>query len=171
MRTVIVGKRPPELEDLIERRHALGQDAFDEVWRGEYHVAPGPSAQHARVTYELTALLGPLSKRAGLVGTGPFNLGEPSDYRVPDGGFHRERPTGVYLAGAAVVLEVVSPDDETYDKFEFYAQHDVAEIIVAEPVLRVVRIWQLTGDGYAESARSEVLDVDAAALSRDIDWS
>ncbi len=41
MRTVIVGKRPPELEDLIERRHALGQDPFDEVWRGEYHGHQG----------------------------------------------------------------------------------------------------------------------------------
>lgn len=170
MRTVIVGKRPPELEELIERRHALGQDIFDEIWHGEYHAAPGPSVEHARVIYELTALLGPLSKQAGLVGTGPFNLGEPNDYRVPDGGFHRRRPTGTYLSGAAVILEVVSPDDETYNKFDFYGRHGVEELIVAEPATHVVRIWQLTGNGYTESGRSEVLGVSAAALSQDIDW-
>ena len=29
-----------ELEELIARRRALGQDGMDEVWEGEYHVAP-----------------------------------------------------------------------------------------------------------------------------------
>jgi hypothetical protein len=30
---------------------------------------------------------------------------------------------GVYLPTAAVVIEVVSPDDQTYLKIDFYASH------------------------------------------------
>ncbi len=40
MRTVVLGPRPPELQALVERRRALGQDLHDEVWHGDYHVAP-----------------------------------------------------------------------------------------------------------------------------------
>jgi len=46
MRTVVVGERPRELAEWIERRRSLGQDLFDEVWDEEYHVVPGPSAEH-----------------------------------------------------------------------------------------------------------------------------
>lgn len=74
------------------------------------------------------------------MGTGPFNLGRPDDFRVPGGGYHRGRPTGTFLATAAVVVEVVSPGDETFDKFDFYAGRDVEEIVLADPQRRVVRI-------------------------------
>jgi hypothetical protein len=49
MRTVVLGERPRVLDEFIARRRALGQDVFDEVWDGEYHVVPGPSAEHGRV--------------------------------------------------------------------------------------------------------------------------
>jgi hypothetical protein len=47
VRTVVLGPRPPELEAVLERRRALGQDLYDEVWAGEYHMAPAPSHRHA----------------------------------------------------------------------------------------------------------------------------
>ncbi len=50
----------------------------------------------------------------GLVPTGPFNLGAPDDYRVPDQGYHRTFPDDVLVTTVTVVVEVVSPDDETY---------------------------------------------------------
>ncbi|MDQ3680552.1 MAG: Uma2 family endonuclease [Actinomycetota bacterium] len=37
--------------------------------------------------------------------------------------------------------EIISPDDETYEKFGFYADHGVEEIIVADPAARSVTIW------------------------------
>lgn len=40
MRIVVV-EPPPDSEAWLRRR-ALGQDGFDEVWKGEYHVAPWP---------------------------------------------------------------------------------------------------------------------------------
>jgi Uma2 family endonuclease len=170
MRTVVLGQRPRVLDELLTRRHELGQDIFDEVWDGEYHMAPGPSAEHGRVDDELSALLRPLGRATGLVRTGPFNLGRPDDYRVPDGGLHRGRPRGVYLATAAVVVEVVSPDDETYAKIDFYSARGVEELVVADPQLRMVRIWQLIDGKLTETERSGLLGVGAAELTRDIDW-
>ena len=170
MRTVVLGERPEALEEFIARRQALGQDVFDEIWDGEYHVVPGPSAEHGRVEDELSALLRPMARAAGLVRTGPFNLGTRDDYRVPDAGFHRGSPTGVYLPTAAVVVEVVSPNDETYLKIDFYASHGVEEFVVADPQLRSVRSWQLVDGALVETGRSDLLGADATELTRDIAW-
>lgn len=177
MKTVIVGPRPPEVETLIERRHALGQDRFDEVWKGEYHMAPAPSKAHAYVDGELAALLHPLAKRVGLFSSGPFNLGTPDDYRVPDRGLHRERTAGTWASTAAMVVEILSEGDETFDKFEFYRAHQVEEILVADPANRTVRIWQhvRTEDGaftgtFMEANRSGLLGASAAHLADSVDW-
>jgi len=108
---------------------------------------------------------------AGLVGTGPFNLGEPADHRVPDRGYHRGRPTGTWLATAAIVVEIVSPDDETYDKFGFYARHGVDELLVADPADHAVGIWRLTAvDDYERALASPLLEVSAADLMAAIEW-
>jgi hypothetical protein len=57
MRTVVLGERPVEVEHLIKRRRELGQDLFDEVWEGDYHLVPGPSPTHGVIDAALTVLL------------------------------------------------------------------------------------------------------------------
>jgi len=47
MRTVLVGRPPQDFEEVLQRRRALGQDLFDEVWEGEYHVAPARAVRPA----------------------------------------------------------------------------------------------------------------------------
>ena len=170
VRTVWLGDRPPELEALLARRHALGQDRFDEVWEGEYHMAPMARPAHGYVAAQLVRVLAPFAERAGLVGTEAFNLGEAGDYRVPDGGYHRRLPEELYVPTAAIVVEVVSPDDETWAKFPFYAAHRVEELCTAEPERAVLRWWLLRHDGYAESERSPLLAVSVAEVSSRIDW-
>ncbi|MDQ6616287.1 MAG: Uma2 family endonuclease [Actinomycetota bacterium] len=96
-------------------------------------MAPAAHPAHGSVDHALAVLLDPYSTAAGLVATGPFILGGPDDYRVADHGYHRRLPEDVWVPSAAVVVEIVSPDDETYDKFGFYAAHDVDELIVADP--------------------------------------
>jgi hypothetical protein len=46
MRTVVLGQRPPELDEVIRRRQTLGQDLYDEMWEGSYVMAPAPSPAH-----------------------------------------------------------------------------------------------------------------------------
>lgn len=77
MRTVLLGPMPAEMEALVERRRTLGLDGHDEVWEGEYHMAPAPHPWHGYLDDELAAVLRPSARAAGLVGTGPFNMGRP----------------------------------------------------------------------------------------------
>ncbi len=156
--------------ELIARRRAVGIDLFDEVWDGVYHVAPGPTMAHARVGSELAFLLEPRARERGLVSSSPFNVGEPHDYRVPDGGFHRGEPTGPWTRTAAVVVEVLSPGDETYKKFGFYAAHEVDELIVADPVERRVAVWRHAGDTYEPADRSELLGITTEEMESGIRW-
>lgn len=162
---------------MIERRRSLGQDRFDEVWDGEYHMSAGPTGPHAMVDSELAALLHPLAKAAGLYATTAFNLGNgPTNYRVPDGGYHRERPVEAWIPTAAIVLEILSPEDETSAKFDFYAAHGVQEVIVADPAQRTIKCFRrVAAPGpaptpFIESENSELLGVDAAHLAAEIDW-
>ena len=170
MKTVVLGPPPAELEELIRRRQKLGIDTFDEVWEGSYHVAPAAHPVHGYLDNELAVLLAPVARSAGLVGTGPFNLGNPDDYRVPDRGYHRGLPTTTWVPTAAVVVEVVSPDDETYEKFGFYAAHDVDELIVADPAGRTVTCWARHGLAYRELPESALLGVTAHWLRDNVVW-
>ena len=168
MRTVVLGDRPLELEQLIERRRTLGLDRYDEVREGDYHVAPHSHAHHGQIDRQLARILHPYALRAGLVDGGSFNLGTPQDYRVPDGGFYPPQPVGVYVSSATVVVEILSPNDETFAKFDFYARHGVQEVIVVDPDRSEFHCYALpSGDRLP---RSEVLDVDMSELTDAIDW-
>lgn len=170
MKTVVLGSRPPELEALIEKRRRLGQDSFDEIWEGDYHMVPAPHGRHGRLDAQLLRALGPLGDAAGLVATTIFNLGEPDDFRIPDHGFHREPPDEMYLATAAVIVEIRSPDDETYEKFDFYARHGVDEIVVLEPDEEKLHWYELVDARYRETDRSAILAVDVSDIEDQLDW-
>ena len=46
---------PAELQHLIEHRRAIGADTYDEVWDGEYHVAPEAHFFHGYLDGEVAA--------------------------------------------------------------------------------------------------------------------
>ena len=170
MRTVVLGERPAELAALIDKRRRLGLDGHDEVWDGVYVMAPHAHSDHGIVEEALRLALGPRAKAAGLIPGASFNLGEPYDFRVPDGGYHRERPGSLYVPTAALLLEVLSPDDETFAKFDFYASRGVEELIVADPDTRTVRCWHLVDGEYVEQPTSRLLDVDMGTVVAEVDW-
>lgn len=170
MRTIVLGPRPAELDALIARRQALGQDTHDEVWEGEYHMAPAAHPWHAYLQGRLMLILDPYAQRAGLVPIVEFNLGEPNNFRVPDGGLHRGLPGTVFVDTAAMVIEVLSPDDETWQKFDHYAAHAVDEIMVVDLAGQTVQLFTLAGDTYDEVERSALLDVAASTLAAEITW-
>lgn len=169
VRTVVLGERPPELTAWLERRRALGLDGHDEVWEGVDHVAPHASTAHGIVASELVTCLAPFARARDLVSSAAFNLGEPDDFRVPDAGYFREMPSGVYATTAAVVVEVLSPDDETFAKLDFYRAHGVAEVIVADPATRTVRCLSLA-EGAQDTEVSRELGVAMRDLAASIDW-
>lgn len=171
MRTVVLGPPPAELEALIALRRSRGADLYDEIWAGEYHMAPAPHPTHGYLDDQFAHVLRGPARAVGLVGTGPFNLGTSDDYRVPDRGLHRGLPTTAFVATAALVVEIVSPNDETWDKLGFYARHDVDEIAVADPATRRLTWLRRSDDGgYAETISSPLLAIDVAVVADQIDW-
>jgi Uma2 family endonuclease len=170
MRTVLVGDRPPEVDALLERRRALGQDLFDEVWEGEYHMVPGPHGQHGRVDFELSGILRPLAAKAGLRGSGPCNIGRPDDFRVPDQAYFAEPTPRMYYPSADVVVEIVSPGDESRLKSDFYFRVGVEELLIVDPAERTVEWFRRGEDGFRAAGASRLFGISAARVAELIDW-
>lgn len=170
MRTVVLGPLPRVLADEIERRRVTGADLYDEVWDGEHHMAPAPNSAHGRIDSQLAVILWPLAQRAGLVMSSPFNLGQADDYRVPDRGLLRNSVATTWVPTAALVIEVVSPDDESWKKLEFYAAHDVDEVVIVDTVERTVTWMRRAHGTYEPTERSSVLDLAVADVADQIAW-
>lgn len=172
VRTLILDPSSAGLDELVERRRRSGLDRLDEMWDGVLHMVPAPSGEHADITYQLAVQLGAPASAAGLFpALGGFNLGDSDEnYRVPDGGLHRERLRGVWHPTAALVIEVVSPGDETREKLPFYAEHQVDELLIVDPTTQAVD-WLALDDGeYRPVQRSRLIDLGPEELARGIDW-
>lgn len=167
---MILGPRPPAIEALIESRRATGADLYDEVWEGAYHMAPMTRGAHGLLDSEVAVILQSLSRPLGLFASGPFNLGEADDYRIPDRGIHRRRSNAAWFATAALVVEILSADDETFEKLPFYAAHGVDEVMIVNPVARSVTWLRLTAGAYSAVDRSPLLEVNVADVAARIDW-
>jgi Uma2 family endonuclease len=116
-------------------------------------------------------LLDPLARAAGLVPTGQFNVGASEEnYRVPDLGLHREFTDRVWYPTAALVVEIVSPGDESYKKFDFYAAHAVDEVMIVDPQERRVEWLGLAGETYEPVELSGLIALGPAELGQRIDW-
>jgi Putative restriction endonuclease len=137
VRTIVLEPKPAVFEALLERRRALGQDLYDEVWEGDYHMAPAPHSSHGYVGGQLAVLL---------------------------------HPSTTYVPTAALVVEVVSPGDETWQKLGFYAAHSVDELLIADPAKRAVTWLVLHGGRYVEAEYNPLLRVDVAKLTEQINW-
>lgn len=176
MSTLVLDPPPIELQALLERRKRLDQDRHDEIWEGVLHMAPAPLRRHARLQAQMSALLEPPARAAGLEVVAEFNLGDCEDFRVPDGGLLAPGPDEVYLPTAALVVEIVSPGDETWAKLPFYAAHGVEELLIVDPATRAVRWLALSRDQsedakpYGAVERSGLIDLGAEELARLIDW-
>jgi Uma2 family endonuclease len=172
MATFVRDPEPVELLQLRERRERLDLDRYDEVWVGVLHMNPPPTTEHQYLAQQLAELLTPLARRSGLFPLiQVFGVGEGrDDYRVPDGGLFRSRPHGVWQPTAALVIEVLSPDDETWAKFEFYAAHEIDELLIVDPKERGVQWFALREGEYKPVERSGLIDLGPSGLAEQIDW-
>jgi Uma2 family endonuclease len=171
MRTLLSDPPPAEFEGLLERRSRLGLDRHDEVWEGVLHVVPGPSGEHSDIGAQMTTLLRAPATTAGLKVSDAFNLGDSKqDFRVPDGGLHRIRPRGVWIPTAALVIEIVSSGDDTWEKLPFYAAHHVDELLIVDHHEQKVHWLALVGERYEPVERSRLIDLGPGEFAAQIDW-
>ena len=131
---------------LLDERRARGADRWDEMWEGELHMVPPPSEQHQAIGTALIVALTPLATARGLVAryeTGLFRPGVDDDYKVPDQVYARPelRSQRGIEGGASLVVEILSPNDETYQKLDWYAGVGVEEVLVVDPETRRVELF------------------------------
>jgi Uma2 family endonuclease len=171
VRTLLPDPPPAEFEALLERRRRCGTDTRDEVWAGVLHMNPPPSFAHERIASELHRLLGPCADVAGLYLVGTVGIGVKDENRVPD--LMLQRPQDAepqWQQTAALVVEIVSPGDETWEKLSFYAAHKVDELLILDPRKRSVDWLALIGGSYEPIEHSDLIDLSAAELAQRIDW-
>lgn len=155
MRAVLVHVTEQELAD----RRARGLDRWDEMWQGVLHMTPAPSVEHQRILDELIVFFG---KRPAATGGGTLRSGinvfrgrsSKTDYRIPDltfvsaGRAHLLQEDGVRGGGPDAVVEIRSPEDETYEKLPFYAALGVREVIVIDRDTKRPEVYRLAGPQY-----------------------
>jgi Uma2 family endonuclease len=156
MKAVMPAVPPP----IRQWRKQTGADRWDEMWEGVLHMPPMPNRAHQHFKWALETWLWnhwaePHGNRVydeiNVVSVG----GWPDDYRVPDlvlltpdrfGIDHNE-----YFEGApAVVVEIRSPDDESYEKLAFYAKLGVPEVWVIDRDTKTPEVYVLASGDYTK---------------------
>jgi Uma2 family endonuclease len=153
--------------DFLEERRRRGHDRWDEVWEGILHMVPPPSDWHQRFGTQLLLILTPLAETRGIEAsyeTGVY--GHPAgalDYRVPDLVFARaqQRSARGIEGEAEVVVEILSPGDESREKLPFYAALGIREVWLIDPETRAFELYVLRGGAY----RAVVEDASGATRS------
>lgn len=142
-------------ESLLAERQRLGTDRWDEMWEGVLHMVPPPSSSHQRLGSRLLQCLLEAAARCGLEGAYESGLFAPlrsDSFRVPDLVVARpDRWSRRGVEGAAsLVVELLSPGDESFDKLPFYEQLGVAEVLFLDALTRELRLWRHDGARLVE---------------------
>jgi len=139
---------------LLEQRRRTGCDRLDEVWAGVLHMAPPPSLPHQDFEFELEQALRSIAARRGLKTFHNVALMDPAkgwdEYRVPDLSVaHPSQLSERAIEGRAeLVVEILSPRDESRDKLPFYASRGVREVWLVDRPTRQVEVHALGGLDY-----------------------
>jgi Uma2 family endonuclease len=134
-------------------------------------MIPPPSVEHERLLSKLHRLLGPHADAAGLEITGGIGIGAGAeDYRVPDLTLLRPDYQPQWNETAALVVEIVSPQDKSWEKLPFYAAHEVDELVIVDPTKRTVDWLARAGDRYESTARSGLIELGPQRLAEQLGW-
>lgn len=144
--------------DILAWRRRTGADHYDEMWEGVLHMNPQPSPGHqefegALETYLRIYWARPRSARImHNVAVAPVG-GWPKSYRAPDlaliapDRFSIRRKT--HLEGPpSVVIEIRSPNDESYEKLAFYEALGVPEVWIIDRDTKQPEIYILRSGRY-----------------------
>jgi Uma2 family endonuclease len=167
-----------DAERIRAERQAVGADRWDEVWDGVYILMPLPNDEHQEIVTMFSAILGLL---AGLPAGSKVRAGvnvsdTPEDwthnYRCPDVAVFLPDTSAVnrdtfWDGGPDFAVEVVSPDDRSREKLDFYARVGTRELLLIDRDPWSLELYRLR-DGRlqpvgrstveaAEAIRSEVV--------------
>ena len=147
--------------DILEARRQTGADRWDEMWEGVIHMPPMPNRTHQDLEGELETWLRVFWARPhGNKVYHQINVAAPGgwpekNYRIPDIVLLTPERFSIdknefFEGGPTVVIEIRSPDDETYEKFPFYSSLDVQEIWVFDRDTRAPEVYALESGRYVK---------------------
>lgn len=171
-------------EHILEWRRRTGADQWDEVWEGVLHMAPSPNRDHQDIEGALEFWLRlHWAKPNGCRVYHEINVAEPgawpNNFRIPDLVLLTPARFDIdyneyFDGGPDAVVEIRSPDDETYEKFDFYAKVGVLEIWVIDRDTRQPEMYELAEGEYQRCSpnsdgwlRSKVANAEFRAASGD----
>jgi Uma2 family endonuclease len=67
-------------------------------------------------------------------------------------------------------VEILSPDDETWQKLPFFAGHDVDEVLIVDPAQRTVTWLGLRQADYQPVQRSSLIELGPTELAERLRW-
>ena len=161
-------------ERLIAERRARGADRKDEVWDGVYIIMPDPNVEHQRLVMRLGVVFSEVVNppAGGDVFPG-LNLSDRAEdwkdnYRCPDVAVFLSGNTAqvfeAHICGPAdFLVEIVSPNDKTRDKFDFYGGLGVRELLVIDRQPWSLELYRLSGNELVPAGRSSVPQSDVIA--------
>jgi Uma2 family endonuclease len=145
-------------DELAERVRSVAESENnnnkDEVWDGVYIVSPGPSNEHQVIIGGLTAIFQVAIgwTGAGLVQPGA-NVSDREDqwehnYRCPDVVVYLNGTTARnlgthWVGGPDFAVEVVSLNDRSRQKFDFYAKINTRELLVVDRDPWILELYRL----------------------------
>ena len=169
--SIIIQDRDVAREFLQQRRES-GNDRWDEVWDGVYILMPNPNVEHQGIATNLAAIFCTILNWSDLgrayQGVNVSDQAEDwtRNYRCPDVAVYlTENPAslrGAYMQGGPdFAVEIISPDDRTREKFAFYHQVGVRELLLIdrdpwslELYQRDDAAWKLVGTSKPEQSDS-----------------
>jgi Uma2 family endonuclease len=176
----IVSIEPGEFKRMIRERRKFGGDRYDEIWDGVYVMSPLADNQHQFLATGLVVVLATALGSQVQVFAGCNVSDRPKrwqkNYRCPDvavflpGNPAEDRETHWY-GGPDFAIEIMSRNDRSREKFDFYFKVGVRELLLISR-----RPWRLElyrrdqsqwnnvgysalGDGAANILHSEVLQL------------
>ncbi len=159
---------------LIAERRASGADRKDEVWDGVYIIMPDPNVEHQRLVARLVVALSDVVRppAGGDVFPG-LNLSDRTEdwkdnYRCPDVAVFLSGNTArvfeAHICGPAdFLVEIVSPNDKTREKFDFYGGLGVRELLLIDRQPWSLELYRLSGNELVPAGRSSVSQSDVIA--------
>jgi hypothetical protein len=146
-------------KEMLDRRHDWGADRHDEVCSGVLHL--DVLRAHADLAQQLGELLIPPAHNAGMaVAMSECNFGEAEhDAHELDGALR--------MTSAQLVVEIVTPDENSWEKLAFYAAHHVDELVIVDPAEHAVYWLGLdeTQGEYQAVEHSGLIDLDPFKLA------
>jgi Uma2 family endonuclease len=142
--------------DFVAAREASGSDRFDEVWEGRVVVPPMPNDEHQEIQFNLLMPLGTVvaepnegKVRAG-VNVTDRHPNWTENYRGPDVVVYLNSNPAINhgshcQGGPDFLVEIISPGEKPYDKFDFYEKVNTREVMIITRDPWAVELHELRG--------------------------